>query len=265
MDIRVSATAPDRFIHDTGPFDLIGDVHGCASELERLLDRLGYVVRHEGVEGARDYRIHHPEGRKPVLLGDLVDRGPRTPDVIRLAMHLVEEGRGHCVVGNHDDKFRRWLAGRDVKVSHGLEATIEQFERESDDFRRRAADFIDALPHHLLLDGGDLVVAHAGVHADMHGEETSRVRAFAMFGEVSGERDVHGLPVRRDWARNYSGEATVVHGHVAEPDVRERNKVHCIDTGCVFGGHLTAMRWPERDFVQVEAERAWFESPRWTR
>jgi len=263
MDIRVSPTPPDRFIDDTGPFDLIGDVHGCAGELEQLLHRLGYNVRYEGVAGARDYRIHHPEGRKPVLLGDLVDRGPRTPDVIRLAMHLVEEGRGHCVVGNHDDKFRRWLAGRDVKISHGLEATIEQFERESEAFRRRAADFIDGLPHHLLLDGGDLVVAHAGVHADMHGEETSRVRAFAMFGEVSGERDVHGLPVRRNWARNYSGQATVVHGHVAEPDVRERNNVVCVDTGCVFGGHLTALRWPEREFVQVAAEQAWFSSPRW--
>ena len=263
MDIRVSPPAPDRFRHDTGPFDLIGDVHGCAGELERLLHRLGYDVRYDGVAGSRDYRIAHPEGRKPVLLGDLVDRGPRTPDVIRLAMHLVETGRGYCVVGNHDDKFRRWLAGRDVKISHGIEATIDQFRQESEAFRRQAADFIDGLPHHLLLDGGDLVVAHAGVHADMHGEETSRVRAFAMFGEVTGERDRHGLPIRRDWSRNYTGNATVVHGHVAEPHVRERNNVMCIDTGCVFGGHLTALRWPEREIVQVEAEQAWFESPRW--
>ncbi len=261
--MMTNPTAPDRFIDDSGPFDLIGDVHGCAGELERLLHRLGYEVRYEGVAGSRDYRIRHPEGRKAVLLGDLVDRGPRTPDVMRLAMHLVETGAGYCVVGNHDDKFRRWLAGRDVKVSHGLDATIAQFRRESDDFRRQVAAFIDSLPHHLLLDGGELVVAHAGVHADMHGEDTTRVRAFAMFGEVTGERDLHGLPIRRNWARKYSGTATVVHGHVAEPEVREHNNVVCVDTGCVFGGHLTALRWPERDLVQVPAEQAWYASPRW--
>ena len=115
----------------------------------------------------------------------------------------------------------------------------------------------------LTVDGGELVVAHAGVHADMHGEDTTRVRAFAMFGEVTGERDMHGLPIRRNWARKYSGTATVVHGHVAEPEVREHNNVVCVDTGCVFGGHLTALRWPERDLVQVPAEQAWYASPRW--
>lgn len=264
MNVNFTPSAPDAFVTDTGPFDLIGDVHGCAGELEALLHRLGYDVRYRGVAGARDYAIRHPEGRKPVLLGDLVDRGPRTPDVMRLAMHIVESGQGYCVVGNHDDKFRRWLAGRKVSVTHGLEATIEQFEREPDHFHRQVAAFIDTLPSHLILDGGDLVVAHAGLHADMHGEETSRTRAFAMYGEVTGERDMHGLPVRRDWARDYSGEATVVHGHVAEPEVRERNNVVCIDTGCVFGGYLTAMRWPEREFVQVPAQDAWFSSPKWS-
>jgi len=263
MGFSSTPPVPDAFIDDRGPFDLIGDVHGCADELEILLERLGYRLGRADAAGEPIYRLHHPEGRKPVLLGDLVDRGPRSPDVIRLAMHLVEEGLGYCVVGNHDDKFRRWLMGRDVKLTHGIEATIDQFRSQPDAFRRRVPGFLDALPHHLLLDGGDLVVAHAGVHADMHGEATSRVRAFAMYGEVTGERDAHGLPVRLDWARNYSGAATVVHGHVAEPDVRIRNGVYCIDTGCVFGGHLTALRWPERELVQVPAHRTWFTSPRW--
>jgi protein phosphatase len=263
MTLRAPPPAPDAFHGDTGPFDLIGDVHGCAGELETLLQQLGYRLDMDGPAGRREYEIEHPEGRKPVLLGDLVDRGPRTPDVMRLAMHLVGSGRGYCVVGNHDDKFRRWLAGRKVAISHGIQTTIEQFENEPDAFHGEVARFIDALPSHLVLDRGALVVAHAGVHADMHGEESSRVRAFAMYGEVTGERDRHGLPVRRDWARRYSGEATVVHGHVAEPEIRERNNVVCVDTGCVFGGHLTAMRWPEREIVQVPAEQTWFSSPRW--
>jgi Calcineurin-like phosphoesterase len=252
-------TSPDprAYIDDRGPFDLIGDIHGCFDELAVLLETLGYDRR-----DVHDW--HHPEGRRPVFLGDLVDRGPDSPGVLRTVHATVTAGRGYCVVGNHDDKFRRWLAGREVKITHGIEETIEQMAAEPDAFHRDMADFIDSLPHHLILDEGALIVAHAGVTADMHGEDTRRVRTFAMYGEVTGERDHHGLPVRRDWARNYAGEPTVVHGHVAEPHVRERNNVLCIDTGCVFGGHLTALRWPERDLVQVEAHNTWFHSPRWS-
>ncbi|MFT6662323.1 metallophosphoesterase [Maricaulis maris] len=247
---------PRAFIDDSGPFDLIGDIHGCFDELVSLLARLGYDRR-----DVHDW--HHPKGRRLVFLGDLVDRGPDSPAVLRTVMSTLAGGRGHCVVGNHDDKFRRWLAGRDVKLTHGLSETIEQVQAEPVDFRRELLAFIDTLPHHLILDQGRLIVAHAGVQADMHGEDSKRVRAFAMFGEVTGERDAHGLPVRLDWARNYAGEATVVHGHIAEPDVRERNNVICVDTGCVFGGHLTALRWPERERVQVPAQQTYYHSPRW--
>lgn len=263
MSASISAPPATAFRSDTGPFDLIGDVHGCAGELEQLLERLGYHVEHDGPEGHRAYELTHPEGRKPILLGDLVDRGPRSPDVLRLAMHVVETGRGFCVVGNHDDKFRRWLAGHAVTLSHGIERTIEQFSRQAPDFRAAVSDFLHALPDHLILDEGRLVVAHAGLKAHMHGERSKSVRQFAMFGESTGERDRHGLPIRADWARSYSGAATVVHGHVADRRVREKNNVVCIDTGCCFGGHLTAMRWPERELVQVPAQKTWFISPRW--
>lgn len=247
---------PRAFIDDRGPFDLIGDIHGCFDELVSLLERLGYDRR-----DVHDW--HHPQGRRLVFLGDLVDRGPNSPGVLRTVMATLAGRRGHCVVGNHDDKFRRWLVGRDVKLTHGLPETVEQVLAEPMEFRRELLAFIDTLPHHLILDGGRLIVAHAGVQADMHGEDSKRVRAFAMFGEVTGERDAHGLPIRRDWARNYGGDATVVHGHIAEPDVRERNNVICIDTGCVFGGHLTALRWPERERVQVPARQTYYHSPRW--
>ena len=255
--------SPASFRADQGPFDLIGDVHGCAHELEEILEKLGWSLGARGPEGDRHYDVSHPEGRKMVLLGDLVDRGPRSPDVIRLAMQAVDSGWAYAVVGNHDDKFRRWMAGRPVTASHGLQTTIDQFSAEKRSFWRDASAFIERLPSHLILDNGALVVAHAGVRASMQGQDDLRVRSFAMYGDVTGRKDEYGNPVRGDWAETYNGAATVVHGHVAEPEVREKNNVICIDTGCAYGGALTAMRWPEREIVQVAARRVWYRSPSW--
>jgi hypothetical protein len=256
--------SPDTHQHEAGPFDLIGDVHGCAAELEELLERLGYHVIWSGPEGFREYIVTHPSGRRPVFLGDLVDRGPRSPDVMRLVMAVVAAGTGFCVIGNHDDKYRRWMEGRSVKMSHGIAQTVEQHEQQSAEYAVRAKDFLERLPHHLILDEGRLVVAHAGLREDLHGQVTGEARAFAMFGQVTGEKDEYGLTIRLNWAAAYAGRAMVVHGHVAEPDVREENGVICIDTGCVFGGRLTAYRWPERETVQVPAKQAYVPSPRWS-
>ena len=243
-----------RYRSDRGPFDIIGDVHGCLSELKTLLGALGYSLD----------PLSHPDGRKPVFLGDLVDRGPDSPGVVRLVMDAVSQGRAYCVLGNHDEKFRRWLGGREVTTGGGLNFTIEQMESESEAFHDTARAFIGTLPLHLVLDEGRLVVAHAGLHAKWHGRpESPGARAFALFGETTGQKDEWGFPERLDWARDYSGEALVVHGHVADREVRERNNVICLDTGCAYGGRLTAMRWPERELVQVEAEKTWYESARW--
>src|SRR5262249_62279240 len=89
---------------DHGPFDLIGDVHGCAEELEELLGLLGYRLS----EGA----YVHPEGRTAIFLGDLVDRGPRVLDALRIPRSMAERGSALCLPGNHDVKFLRWLNGR---------------------------------------------------------------------------------------------------------------------------------------------------------
>ena len=239
--------------HDRGPFDIVGDVHGCAGELEILLARLGYRIEHDGPEGARHYEISHPQGRRVVFLGDLVDRGPRSPDVLRLVMSMVEAGRALCVSGNHDDKFRRWLLGRDVQISHGLGDTIAQFETQPHGFRETVHDFLDQLAHHHVLDGGGLIVAHAGLVEDMHYQSGGKARGFALYGATTGEHDEYGLPVRLDWAVDYAGDAHVVYGHMAVTQARWINRTICIDTGCVFGGQLTALRWPERELVEVAA------------
>lgn len=233
---------------DHGPFDIIGDVHGCADELEALLGRLGYVD---------DDGWRHPEGRKVVFLGDLVDRGPRVVDALRIAMDMVEGGQALCVPGNHEIKLAKKLAGRDVKLSHGLAETLAQLEEAGPDFQARVHRFIDGLVSHYLLDDRRLVVAHAGMKEALQGRASAEVRAFAYFGETTGETDEYGLPVRLDWAATYKGRATVVYGHTPIPAPEWVNQTLNIDTGCVFGGALTALRWPERELVSVPAARVY--------
>ncbi|MFB7366875.1 AAA family ATPase, partial [Streptomyces hydrogenans] len=236
--------------HLTGPFDIIGDVHGCRSELETLLSRLGYV------DGA------HPEGRTAVFVGDLVDRGPDSPGVLRRVMGMVAAGNALCVPGNHENKLGRWLKGRKVQQTHGLAETIEQLEREPAAFREEVRSFIDGLVSHYVLDGGDLVVCHEGLPEKYHGRTSGRVRSHALYGDTTGETDAFGLPVRYPWAEDYRGRATVVYGHTPVPTTSWINNTICLDTGAVFGGRMTALRWPERELVDVPAERVWYEPAR---
>ncbi|WP_149827903.1 polynucleotide kinase-phosphatase [Streptomyces tailanensis] len=233
--------------HLTGPFDIIGDIHGCASELESLLGKLGYV------DGA------HPEGRTAVFVGDLVDRGPDSPGVLRRVMSMVGSGNALCVPGNHENKYGRYLKGRNVQHTHGLAETIEQMEGESDEFKRQVREFIDGLVSHYVLDGGRLVVCHAGLPEKYHGRTSGRVRSHALYGDTTGETDEFGLPVRYPWAEDYRGRAAVVYGHTPVPQATWLNNTICLDTGAVFGGKLTALRWPERELVDVPAEKVWYE------
>lgn len=240
---------------ETGPFDIIGDVHGCADELEQLLGDLGYHVAWEG----KDVTVTPPEGRKAVFVGDLVDRGPRSPDVLRIVRHMVEAGVGIAVVGNHDDKLKRHLQGKQVKVGHGLAETIEQLAAEPPEFVSAMRDWLDSLVSHYVLDEERLVVAHAGLKEEMQGRASGAVRSFAMYGETTGETDDFGLPVRYDWAADYKGRAKVVYGHTPVLDSTWVNGTLDIDTGCVFGGKLTALRYPEMDLVSVPAARTYYE------
>jgi protein phosphatase len=241
---------------DHGPFDIIGDVHGCYDELVALLRNLG----HEVDAAAATVRI--TSGRKLLFLGDLVDRGPKTPDVLRLVMNAVASGAALCVPGNHDVKLMRKLRGRDVQVTHGLAESLEQLAAESDAFRRDVADFIDRLVSHYVLDDGKLVVAHAGMKESMQGRGSGAVREFALYGETTGETDELGLPVRHNWAAEYRGKAMVVYGHTPVPEPEWLNRTVDIDTGCVFGGRLTALRYPEREFVAVDALRTYAQPSR---
>ncbi|MFH8788969.1 polynucleotide kinase-phosphatase [Streptomyces roseoverticillatus] len=239
--------------HLTGPFDIIGDIHGCSSELETLLAKLGYE---DGV---------HPGGRTAVFVGDLVDRGPDSPGVLRRVMGMVASGNALCVPGNHENKLGRWLHGKKVQPTHGLAETIEQLERadaEDPAFRERVREFIDGLVSHYVLDEGKLVVCHAGLPEKYHGRTSGRVRSHALYGDTTGETDEFGLPVRYPWAEDYRGRAAVVYGHTPNPSATWLNNTICLDTGAVFGGKMTALRWPERELVDVPAEQVWYEPAR---
>jgi protein phosphatase len=250
-----------------GPFDIIGDVHGCATELEALLERLGYAWTAYEPAGPilRDAPVWtHPEGRKAVFVGDLVDRGPRVLDTVRIVATMVSAGSALCVPGNHDMKLLRQLKGKNVQITHGLAETLAEIDAlpESDrkPFCDELAKFLDSLISHYVLDEGRLVVAHAGMKQEMQGRGSGRVREFALYGETTGETDEFGFPVRYNWASEYRGEAMVVYGHTPIPEPEWLNRTINIDTGCVFGGRLTALRYPERELVSVPAERTYCES-----
>ncbi len=235
-----------------GPFDIIGDVHGCRDELVALLDTLGYAPDDDGT-----YR--HPDERTAVFLGDLVDRGPDTPGVLRLVMGMVAAGTALCVPGNHEQKLLRAMNGRNVQITHGLAESLEQLDAETPEFRDQVKAFIDGLVSHAVLDDRKLVVAHAGLPAEMQGRASAAVRSFSLYGETTGETDEFGLPVRYPWANDYRGAATVVYGHTPVPKPEWINNTICVDTGCVFGGSLTALRYPERELVAVPAARVYYD------
>ena len=234
-----------------GPFDIIGDIHGCGDELEMLLGKLGYV-KTGGV-------YSHPDGRTAAFLGDFCDRGNRNADVLRIVMDMVKNGSAIAVPGNHDVKLLKYLNGKNIAMTHGIDKTIAELDEKGEEFKNEVAEFIDSLISHYVLDDGKLVISHAGLKQEYIGRGSARVREFCLYGETTGETDSYGLPVRLDWAADYRGRADVVYGHIASVDVRSQNSTYCIDTGCVFGGKLTAMRYPEREFVEVQALQQYFE------
>jgi protein phosphatase len=248
---------------ETGPFDIIGDVHGCYEELNELLVKLGYSI-HKVDETDKNFGVNvvAPENRKAVFVGDLVDRGPDSPGVLRLVMSMVNSGAAYCVPGNHDLKLQKYLNGKSVQLKHGLETTVKQLESETAQFKSMVEKFLYGLISHYVFNNGKLVVAHAGLKEEMQGRGSGAVRSFCMYGETTGEIDEFGLPVRYNWAMEYRGKAKVVYGHTPVPNAEWLNNTIDIDTGCVFGGKLTALRYPEEELVSVNAKMVYCEPAR---
>ena len=249
-----------------GPFDIIGDLHGCCDELEQLLGQLGYVATES--KSNQDSFWHfptyiHPQGRKAVFLGDLVDRGPRILDSLKLVHNMLAADSALCILGNHENKLMWKLKGKNVKLNHGLEQTMAEIEAielpQQEAVTREIQTFLQSLISHYVFDGGKLVVAHAGLREELQGRGSSYVRNFALYGETTGEIDQFGFPVRYEWAAEYRGQARVVYGHTPVLEAQWLNNTIDIDTGCVFGGQLTALLYPEQELVSVKAAKVYYE------
>ena len=236
---------------DHGPFDIIGDVHGCCYELEKLLKNMGYIRSEDGI-------IRHPKGRKAVFCGDMVDRGSRNVDVLRIVSDMVSADSALAVIGNHDDKLLRFLKGNPVQIAHGLEGTYGEVKALTAEEQQHLCAFLSSLPDHLVLDDGKLVVVHAGIREDLIGTEGKETRRFCMHGETNGEYDDFNHPVRLDWTSHYTGSALVAYGHCPWMKMRVVGNTYGVDTGVVFGNRLTALRYPEMREVSTKAKKPYY-------
>ncbi len=237
-------------VSDDGPFDIIGDVHGCLTELKELLDRLGYKRDNRG--------FFHPAERKAVFIGDLADRGPENIGSMALVMDMVENDRAYYVPGNHCNKLYRYFLGSDVNVRPGMQKTIDEFNELSPDqqeeIRDRFLNLYESSPPYLVLDDGNLVITHAGIREEDIGKVNEDVVDFCLYGDTTGETRRNGFPVRRDWALAYRGNALIVYGHSPTARATPVNSTINIDQGAVYGGYLTALQYPERDLVRVKSK-----------
>jgi protein phosphatase len=237
-----------------GPFDIVGDVHGCLDELLALVSAMGYGVKQKG----EAVDVTPPDGRTLVFVGDLVDRGPAAPGVLRLVMTMARAGTALCVAGNRDLELVRVLRGRSTRVTRGMARSLNQLAAEPDDFRTEVLNFLHELPSHLVLDEGRLVIAHAGLKETLQGSSSTAARAFALHGDLTGEKDAAGVPVGRIWAADYHGKALVAHGHTPVSEPMWLNNTINLDTGCAYGGHLSALRYPERETLSIPAKAIYY-------
>ncbi|PWA12691.1 bis(5'-nucleosyl)-tetraphosphatase PrpE [Pueribacillus theae] len=234
-------------------YDIIGDIHGCYEELSHLLHKLGYEWNNENIP-------IHPEERILVFLGDLTDRGPHSVAVMELVYRLVKKKKAYYTPGNHCNKLYRYLIGRNVQVTHGLETTVEELKAlEYKKYKKVATDFkemVECSPLYLILDNKKLIVAHAGLKREWIGKTNNRIKTFVLYGDITGESEDDGRPVRRDWAKREAKDgAWIVYGHTPVLSPRIINHTINIDTGCVFGGKLTAFRYPELTTVSVPSKQ----------
>jgi protein phosphatase len=228
--------------------DIIGDIHGCFAEFQQLTIQLGYDWE-SGIP-------IHPEGRMLAFVGDLTDRGPQSLRVAEIVWELVIKNKtGYYVPGNHCNKLYRYLLGNKVKTTHGLETTVAEYlsldSKQKNAFRQSFLELYDSSPLYQVLDHGRLIIAHAGIRKDYIGKNNSKVKTFVLYGDITGQTNPDGTPVRRDWAKDYNGNALIVYGHTPVKDPRVVNNTYNIDTGVVFGGRLTALKYPEMELLSV--------------
>ncbi|MDY0396091.1 bis(5'-nucleosyl)-tetraphosphatase PrpE [Virgibacillus halophilus] len=232
-------------------YDIIGDIHGCYDELIHLFFDLGYK-QENGL-------YLHDEGRIPVFLGDITDRGPNSVQTISLVYHLLEQQKAMYVPGNHCNKLYRYFLGNPVQIAHGLETTVAELQQQprkkQQTIRQQFMTIYENAPLYLELPEVNVVVAHAGIKASYIGRHDKKTKSFVLYGEPTGKFDYRGMPVRLDWAKDYHGQRWIVYGHTPVKTPRQVNHTINIDTGCVFGNALSAFRLPEKEIVSIPSRQ----------
>ncbi len=235
---------------------IFGDIHSCFNELKDLIEK----VKQAGYDPFTNHEV------KFAFVGDLLDRGDTPVETIDYIFNLVNSGLAFVSMGNHDNKLMRYLNGSKVKLTHGLEETVYALKgpKSSDKLRNKVIKTLENLPYHIIFDNGKLIVCHAGIKDEMIGKSNGYVNNFSIYGEVTGEKDEHGYPVRKDWASNRvitDSSPVIVYGHTPLKEVYSINKCHNIDTGCSFGGKLTALIYDDSkiSFISVPARKVYCE------
>ncbi|GKV54800.1 bis(5'-nucleosyl)-tetraphosphatase PrpE [asymmetrical] [Sporosarcina sp. NCCP-2222] len=242
-------------------YDIIGDIHGCFAELIELITSLGYTIKN-GLP-------IHSEGRQLAFVGDATDRGPDSLQTMQLLFSMQEAGILLYAPGNHCNKLYRYAKGNKVQQTHGLETTVAELDslptNKKEEFLLRYQSFYENLPLYVSLENGKLIIAHAGIPKRMIGVPVSKsIRTFVLYGDISGKTLPDGRPERRDWAKHYDGDPFIVYGHTPVPVARFVKNTVNIDTGCVFGGKLSALRYPEMEIRSVPSRQP-FQPDRFTR
>jgi len=239
--------------------DFVGDVHGCHDEFLELLGLLGY-------ERGRDGTYRHPGGRKLLSLGDITSRGPASIAMLQFFIRHINAGLAEMVDSNHGWKIARWLDGRPVTLAHGDEKVDEEFRQFQMEFgpkktsllKEQSRRLLFSSPSHMMIRQKDKLVAvavHAGIRDDYIGMESPAVHTFCRYGDVAGIGP-DGRPIRKDWAQERkTNQPLIVWGHDPRPKPERLNGTLNIDQGCVFGGMLTAYRFPEDELLSVPAKK----------
>ncbi|MFY3791119.1 polynucleotide kinase-phosphatase [Ureibacillus sp. MALMAid1270] len=236
--------------------DIIGDIHGCYDEMIQLLEKLGYE------QNAEQYYIH-PEGRKFLSLGDIMSRGPQSMKTMEFFLRHVNNGLAYMIDSNHGWKIARWLDGKNVTLSHGdelVEAEFRQYEvthgtEKADTLKYAIKDLLLKSPSHYVITKNGiptLVCTHAGMKDEFIGKQSFDISDFCRYGDNEGLDDT-GRPIRKDWTIHHKTNTLIVWGHDPKPKPLVINNTINIDQGVVFGGELTAFRYPEKEFVAIQA------------
>ena len=215
----------------------IGDVHGCAREFEELLKKLKLS-----------------KGDRVVQVGDLVNRGPDSHDVIQLAQEYGVES----ILGNHELRLLRYKHnGRKSQLKEYDRSTLEQLTRSD-------WDYLEKLPEHRFGPDKNTVFVHGGFlpSEPWQNQNIDTITTIQVIDRSGNPAKRSDAPDGSPWAEKWHGKPFVIYGHTPRPKVLSRPGSIGIDTGCVYGGHLTAYIVESQKLLQVPARKAYAYSKR---